>query len=298
MYNEKFKKQYLKDKEYDNLSLDKYLLNIFKESESFEESLGKDLYDFSFVEIKRFYLYIGSSSLESINVLNNHLYNYTQAAINQHLVRDNQNHFADFTSDILSTCLNKTKFNNMIITKEELYKLIGSFYNDYEAFFVLALFEGIHGKRDIELQNIKLDDIDEKNKTIKLCTGRDLTFSDRLLKLAISSCNTYEYSLTYKTYKLVDDGEKYALKQMERINSKRDPVKVFYTIKSTYGFLYSQNSIMESGRIDMIKNLMKQDNLSAEETIIKYKAQIEYRYGKINSIPTFLIKYGEFFTEA
>jgi hypothetical protein len=65
--------------------------------------------------------------------------------------------------------LNKFKRNGKIVTREHFYNEVeNKIVNKLEQAMLLLPFEGIKGKKNIELENLKTEDIDFDNNTIKV----------------------------------------------------------------------------------------------------------------------------------
>ena len=124
-------------------------------------------------------------------MLNSNLGVYTEWALSENLIADNQTHPREITIELLNTCINKARINNSILTKEALKSI--RFVNAQDGFVIWCLFEGIKGKEFEEILNIELGDIDVQNKTIKLHSGRVMKVSDEFIDMAIRADIEDEY---------------------------------------------------------------------------------------------------------
>lgn len=305
MYNQEFKERYLDDNEYRSVNMRKYMMVQFEKTQSYEEMLGKDLYDFSVREILDYYTLLFSPSLETIMVLNNQLVSYARYALNNHLIKDCQNHFEEIDNDAIIKCINKGLFNLNIFTREQILTLAGNMQNPCEGFVLLAFFEGICGVQFSDIANLTMDNF--RDGKVYLPSGKVFEVSDELIRMAEESAN----EMTYYSYcmdgtikeKLYKEGDKKIIKEMANTyatGAMRDRVRVYNRlakISDVYGLPgVTSKALMESGRIEMIRGFMLQDQeYDIAEVYKKHKDEIVYRYGKIPSIPRYEIKYGEFY---
>ena len=197
MYNESIKKRYIQEKENSTSTPNNYLERLFDKVKCFEEKYNKDVCCFTAYEIVDFYKTINISSLESLIVLNNHLSLYVQWCLQQNLVPDCQNHFDEINNDILVECINITSLKKAIITRETLNIWLSGSNNPSDAFTMLCLFEGIKGNDFCEILNLKMSDF--SGNKVKLCTGREMIVSDKLIELAKITDATMEYHAVSKT---------------------------------------------------------------------------------------------------
>ena len=56
----------------------------------------------------------------------------------------------------------------------------------------------------------------------------------------------------------------------------------------------NSKALLNSGRIDMINDLILKEKIGAREVILKHQKDIEYRYGTITSTTRFILKYKDF----
>lgn len=308
MYNAELKNQYIKQSKTRNINIEMGVIPMFNKAEKMEIALQKDLKDFTVSEIIDFYNMCCTSSLESLMMINSHFKQYTAYCLARSLVKDNQNHYSEITSELLSTCLNYGLTKAKIITREELESLMSELHNPSDKFILLALFEGICGEEMSELVEIRKEDI--TGNEIQLASDRILEISKELKSLAYESADEYVYYAYKKDgdikelYYAKDDP--YVIKRMynadveasSKIKRQRLYSKVMRIKEYLGSSAIGKKQLMESGRIDMIKQLMKEQNLPVFECIQRNRFEIEYRYGILTSISRYLLKYGEFYEEA
>lgn len=306
MYNEDIKKRYIQEKESTTSTPDGYLTRLFKKSEVFETQLDKDVSCFTVYEILDFYKTINISTMESLVVLNNHLFLYTQWCLQHNLVPDCQNHYAEINNDAIKKCINIISFDKSIVTRETLYTWIGQIDNPSDAFIMLCLFEGIKGNDFCEIAQLKMSDF--SGNKVKLCTGREITVSDKLLELAELTDNTMEYypvnSNRGRVFQLEDEG--YILKKYH--NSQGKPTsyqrgrRIYQKLLRNFVHLnvsefMKPNSLAESGKIDYINRRAQEEGMSGKEFLYSdFADEIynKYEYDMKRLKLSFLRKYEEY----
>lgn len=306
--NEDVKREYIEECMENNELAEKELTTTFNNISGFEKVYNKDCCCFTSSEIMGFYKSLGTASLVYLMVLNNQLERYTEFCLRKTLVADGQNHYSDIDNETLGECLNKALAEAKIISWEQLVIDIGGnlFNNEADKCLALALFEGICGQEYCELVNLNISQL-SKDGMLTLSSGRRLKASKLLIKYMKSSTEEYTF-VTYgskalnRNYKPDDTNVfKEALnanesktgndlaRRRQQLKRKLDNMRDVSNSPA-----YSKSGLIQSGRIDMIKTFMKTDELDATEAILKYRDEIEYRYGKIPSIPRFLIQYGKY----
>ena len=95
MYNDTIKTRYIQEKSSTTNMPNGYLARMFNKTDSFESKLDKDISNFTVYEIEDLYKTLNIKSVEYLTVLHSHLSLYTQWCMQQNLVLDCQNHFAE-----------------------------------------------------------------------------------------------------------------------------------------------------------------------------------------------------------
>lgn len=305
MYNEILKKEYLKN--YENRQIGIQIDYYFRSIEWYEEKLNKDLFNFSITEIIDYYKTYNTPSYELFQSMNNVFKLYTEWALQQTLVIDSQNHYEEINMEIIATFVNIKKVRKKFVTRADIYNYIkNECANDVDAYMVLALFEGIRGVNYKDLYYSKPSDFDRETLSFKSVSGKVYHVSDKLIDLANSSAQKYIYHMNGKSYELNPDDSKCIKNRIDtRVVSDDDDAllarmsKKVARLRRASGHLWlDSKALIESGRIEYIKSLMEQDetdNLS--ETILRYRDDIEDRYGIIPSIKSYIIKYGSYYKE-
>lgn len=284
MYNEVIKKRYIQEKESNTNIPKKYLERLFNKTKAFEENLNKDISCFTAYEIIDFYKTISISTFETLLVMNNHLSLYTQWSLQENLVPDCQNHYAEIKNDTLLQCINTVKLDKSIITRKELYEWFAKLDNPGDKFVMLCLFEGIKGKEFCEIGNLKMSDF--SGNSVRLCTGREITVSDRLVELAQETDSTLEHYGSSRTYNLEDEG--YILKKYPNCKSdsgdfqrgRRIYQRMFKKFGPALDSKYTKpNDLAVSGMIEFINTRSEQLRITAREYLFSdYALEVKEKY--------------------
>lgn len=304
IYNREFKEEYLKNESDRNLHLEAFLGNIFRISKNYEEMLGKDLYNFTAKEIIEFYKLMNSTSIETLMTLNSQLYIYTQYALVSGLVTDGLNHYQEIDNEILNSCVNRILFNNKIFTREQLDMVTQNMINPCEKYICFALFEGISGDNWLsDLANLTVENY--KGNKVYLPSGKILTVSDKLINLMYESASEQRYWAYSKDgttkEKKFKEGDNKIIKEMYN-SINRTPVRDYRRVQARIAMIskiyglpgLNSKALLNSGRIDMINDLILKEKIGAREVILKHQKDIEYRYGTITSTTRFILKYKDF----
>lgn len=296
MFNEKVKQEYIDIMKENGKTVEDSLIKKFNKIASYEEKLGKDLYDFSVSEILTYYKSLFSNSLTTLNAVNSYYSRYAAWCLSNGLINDDQNHFAEITTGMLETCLNNSRMQDSILSREEILDLIDELQNPSDQFMILASFEGLTLE---DMYYLRKEDI--KSDSFVLHSGREFKVSSKLIALAEDAINEYNrYDLEGNIDKIhaYDPGDLGPIKRRvgtvnTDINSfGRSTLTRFRYIQEKYGYDISRASICEAGRIDYIINLKGNESILVE--ITDKKQLIEDRYGRFYSIKRWLNQYGKY----
>lgn len=288
MYNEEIKQRYIIEKESKTYTPKYYLKRLFDKTEEHEARLNKDVSNFTAYEITDLYKTFNITSVESLTVMNSHLGLYTDWCLKQNMVTDCQNHFSEMNHDVFLKCINIMALKKSIITRETLYSWISEMPNPSDGFIMLALYEGIRGKNFAEIVNLEMKDF--TGNKVKLCTGRELIVSDKLVELAKLSDATMEYYAVnkdkIKTFPYLDDHT--IVKNFHNCKSEMDSYgqsrRIYRRLIRNFEYLgveqwMSASSLEESGKIDFIQTRSKELGITPKEFIFsEYADEVDYKY--------------------
>ena len=313
MFNEERKNRFINKKDSEVTLAPGFLTNLFVKSAPFEEKLGKDLCEWTTTEIMEYYKYLDVYSYESLALMNSNYSHYTTWAITETLVPDAQNHFLEIDPGMLMRCVNTYNLGQTIITRNDLEYFADKIVNYTDRFVFYAIFEGIAGEQFCEITEAHLSDIDMKAKTMRLCTGRVVDVSDKLIDVARWAAEEDSYQaygvqdrvlsyreagtdLLFKTIHNKERNDKNNQKNNSQILSRRY-IKGLESVGMTR--MLTTKRLMMSGKLDYIKRLMKREGLTLDEVLRTRTNEIDERYPveRTKSIPIFMKKYGNYFKE-
>lgn len=303
IFNYELKKKYIDSQKGRNVTLEEKMISIFCISYPLEEKYG-DISTFTVKQIFEFYKYYNSRSILQLHNINCQLRMYADWCIlNKEVQSDGQNHYAEITVKELSTCVNTAKTENIIISSEDIESICNELINPFEKFIVSALFDGIMGDYCTELTEVRMKDFINDNGVwkVKLNTGRCIPVSNNTYVYARESALSYSYStITGKEVKFKEDDDRCVKNKWNTYGeeNKLKRRKVIYNtlvaISDLVGKQLTVLGLIESGRIEKIREYMKQDQDNNIEDVIKRHEDIEYVYGKIFQLPIWESTYGKY----
>lgn len=131
-------------------------------------TLPKVIHEYNYHEILLFLKTLGSRSQESLVSYLNMIRRYFDFCRREFKMDDNIDFLKPITCKALEKCVNKGKSGNRYLTRRKLDKIIDGFVNDNDKAFLLLMFEGISGKENSEILNLKKEDVDLDNNLIKV----------------------------------------------------------------------------------------------------------------------------------
>lgn len=308
MYNEERKRRYIKIKE-DAVTLPYRSLELlFEKTEPFEEKNGKDVCEWTTSEIMEFYKYIDAYSFSSLVVRNSNLTQYTNWCLTETLVPDGQNHYQEIRPDMLESCVNKEFLSKLIISREDLVRVIDELPNYTDRYMMLAFFEGICGIRYSEMTSLKIDDISGNKATLR--SGRVLTISDKLKEIAEFAAAEESYQTYGPAGKVVKYSDLNSSGAIFKVIKKNRPIAddssmvqvVCRRFVKALDYLglpkrMTIKNLMVSGKLNFIKCIMEREGKTVEEVIVDNRDEINARYDvdQIKSSAVFLRKYRQYF---
>lgn len=298
-YNHNQKERFFTERENTYLKIRLIMRTFFNSTKEYEEKLEKDCSCFTTKEILNMYSSYATRSWEYLLNFNSQLKIYTSWCIKENLVPDNQNHYEEIDKKDIYDCLNIGLKKNMILTRKEIERAITSFPNISDQFLILALFEGIGGVGFGDFYELNISNF---NGNVVKLKDRELVISTKLSEMAKESADEYQkynYDGPLRTgYRADDDSivkdSSNAFTDSEARNTKKIQRRIS-AIESIYGKAFGYVGLKNSGRIDMLRRLMKEDcSDDIRATYDKHKDEIERRYGKLQRIYRWIEEYNEF----
>lgn len=296
MYNAERKLQFLKERK-SEVELSPNTEIWFESMEYFEKEYDRDVCEWTSTEIIRYMKYMSTPRIQTLVIFKGSMSIYADWCITNRLVTDNQNHFAELTTETLCQCIDFTKLSTLILSREELLENIRALNNYADQFIFLGLFEGISAQN---LINAGVSDLN--GNKLRLHDGRIIIISDELRHIILMAAEETTWISTKKQQREYDYIP--SDKIIRSIDVKNPQTNMMLLLGGRFrgGLNYmglpseiSRKDIMESGRLDYIRRIMKEKNLSLDNVLHSdIRNVIETRYGKIQNLTTYINIYGKF----
>ena len=266
----------------------KYYLNkLFADCAPYEEKFGKDLCNFSSIEIDALLRGLDFRSVPSFMVTKTHLKQYVDWCIKNRADSCGKNRFDEISIDDAPRFVNKAYRMARVVSRDEVSHWCELMPNPGDAVILLGLFEGIRGKDFCELSEMKGSDVDFDAKLIKLA-GRTKPFksSSELLKYIEAALDTTEYiALTgenerrivfavsdkvIKDYPNIKSGEVTSFRLGRRIYTKLARVFDYLGVADWM----TAKAIFDSGIIHMVKTESNSKGITCDEYLTKYRSEV------------------------
>lgn len=276
------------------------LTGYFNDSAIIEETKQKDISCFSFQDIVDYYKSLSTKSIDLLMNINSQLKLYTDWCIKEEI--SHHNYFCEIDRLALEKCINIEVLNKGIISREEMLDLLRSplIRNACDKFLIIALFEGICGREYCELLEASMNNFKDMIADFSEVDNRSFPVSAELVEVARESANEMIfYRSDGKAIRYLSDDNR-CIKKWKKNSSERNEAYVIIAklkqLKETLNRnCISRGNLLESGRIDMIKKYMREENISAEEVLSSkyHRKEIEFRYGAIQVVASYCRKYKE-----
>ena len=267
MYNPERKQAFLEQKK-QKASISRNLETCFIQAEYFEKLYNRDIAAWNSTEIIDYYKWMNTTKIQTLIQLHTSLREYAAWNVLNGLNPDNQNHFDEINSETLCKCIDVSRLKQIIINRNELLDKIACLPNFADKYLVLAPFEGI-GMRNDELVNARASDL---NGNVIMINGNEFEVSDELAYFIRKTLDEDTYvslandSIEYQYYPcdtIIKPILRYGTTNHVSMNPKimiqtRLKMIISYTglTKNT-----TVKSLMESGRLDMIRNIISKYNI-------------------------------------
>lgn len=307
MFNEELKQTFVQTmiKTGINKTIEAAATQYFKQAEPVEETLQKDLSNFNINEILGLLKHFCTPSMETLMMGVSMFRRYTYFCIEQNVVLDGLNHYEEVTSEMYLDCINKSLSEDKIISREDLLKQVHLLENPVERFVLFAVFEGLGGTGCMDLVDIQLEQFN--GTTVTLRSGRVLSVPQELVDIAEESAAEYFYyppNATSEKYEKVRfKDEPNIIKNLFNVKADSSDRRKAYNIvnklrrisdrEGSKAFL--NGHLVESGRIDLIKRTMTEQNESDPRKAMRLcKEEMKVRYGEIQAVGRWLLKYEKY----
>jgi hypothetical protein len=266
-------------------------------------TLGKDLCEFNLTEIKNMYISFNLRSRGTLNTISYFFADYYNWCV-AHGYIDNsniQNYYAGsdikrIIDDAVPVELVEDKF----FTRTDIDGYRQMITDETDEFLLYAVFNGVCGHEYEDLKMLKLSDINEKEKTVNLYSGKVLSIDDVFIKLAklADEQKYYHPEGVVKQTQLNSYDNSYYIFKTSRQNIPNLPVnkqiitKKFLNIKKQVEnrFVICKN-VYFNGMIDYVKTqLLANDKVTLKSGFFKKDMSGNYYYSK--KIDQYLEEFG------
>lgn len=178
----------MREKDYDKETIRNFE-NFMYRIRSFEIQYTepKLINEYNYEELIVFLKTLGSSSKESLVSYMNMIKRFFLFCVNQGKMDDS----IDFTRTIdyktLERCVDKRKNKHRYITEKAFKEVVNGLVNDVDKALLMLIFEGVAGKENSEIINLKKEDIDFDNNILNIYlednTVKQVSISDELASI-------------------------------------------------------------------------------------------------------------------
>lgn len=302
----KRKQNYLNDPEvaYEE-STKKTIEILFRRAERIEIQEGMDLSCFNRVQIIRLFKGMNSKSKQYLTLASSHFSSYYSWCIKEGII-DNTNiiNYYDIkiSKPIIDEVITKEILENKVFKKEKMHEYVEKLSDDSTLqFLVYAIYSGVMGKEFDDIANLKLSNLDEENKKVKLKSGITLNIDDKfiqLMKAANSETRYHPEGIMQENYR--DNytyGESMYVFKKCRTNKRDDKItksvitgKMRDVHKHVHNRAFTAMNIYKSGLLNYIENKFKDRNISLKRAFIDKKNSKEYKYEE--EIQSYIYEFG------
>lgn len=321
MYNKEYKDAFINTLERSVESKYQYE-SMFKRVEPLENEIGKDLYDMNMDELETVFYKLRRRTKRSALQFFNLIKSYITWAKDNGYSSSKLHPIVDvINSEYVEKYIYKAGTN--YYTREEILEGIQNLANARERALVLALFEGISGKKHSEIINLRAEDISEKDgqyyvsvlsDEIEL-TNRQVSISKELYELLIEAYETKETTNPRGGKSRVADGayvfRRNRIRAGEDCKLRHQSISALYmgTIKNAFGdsnisatiinnsgLMYYANEIMGDKRVmdtEVAEKVAKRFDL----TMSGYKGKVYTHYTRLREridVDYMIETYGDF----
>ncbi|MEC4565421.1 hypothetical protein L8C07_05640 [Paenibacillus sp. CMAA1739] len=173
-----------------------------KRASKVEMKYNKDLYNFSLSEIEEVMYLLAPNKLSSATIYGSIIKKYIEWAISQDLRADNLNPL-----DVVNGKEFYEKFipKQILIRDDDLELALGQIDSNRDIVIIQSIFEGIMGRECSEIRNLKKQDINQANRTVKLTNvgrygeveEREIVISKFLLEAMLRADEETSYSSNF-----------------------------------------------------------------------------------------------------
>jgi integrase len=293
MYNMEQKERYLDNCKYEDTTIETIKI-IFRASADVEKFYNTDVSLFNRLQVYDFLKKLNAKSRNYLRSACIYLSDYYNWCYSEHLVPTNiiGNQFdVNMTRGLIEEIIPREMLANKYFTQEELIEYINNQKDVSNKFILYALYLGVKGEEYQELINLKMEDLDEQNKVLRLITGRTIQVDDLFIDL-MKQTNDSNFYYADGVKKILRNGaneylpSRYVLKQCKTGTSDSPITKGILqprlgVIKEASGNQYLTVSVIyKNGLINYIKKQYAKENITLKQAMTSMINGAEYEFEK------------------
>ena len=209
MYQNEIKESFIKDYIRSRVIAQTSLYSLFRKTEKYEESLGKDCCQFTQDEVLEMYKDFKAKSV--FVLLNYNVILKAYCAWQKYYNKlETEIAYENITKNMLEPLIPENAMK--VLSREDVTDIEDQLHNWTDKAIVEALFEGLSGNSMRDLISVEANMVDHKRKQLIFPDGRVFDLTDRLYNLLMESFNETEYicyGQTLRVKKLIGTGRLY-----------------------------------------------------------------------------------------
>lgn len=246
----------------------------------YEKHFQKSFYQFTTDEIIEMYQSVNAisvRSLQNINLILRHASRWILSNQGQ----DVRNVYDDITKDLIQRCINTTKKEGLILSREDLTNLQNELLNDTDKAILEALFLGFGGVWLKELTFFNMSQVNHKEGFIYFRTGKVIPIDEDVYNLIKRACIEDElisFGETMRISRVKSHGifkQRFnALSANDNPNDDQDLERRFRFIQrrlllmsKEFGIQLTSGNLQSSGLLHLLKQGVQETGLSFREYI-------------------------------
>ena len=251
-----------------------------KRALEFEKKFDKVFYEFTEDEVIEMYKAvdaISARSLQNINLILKHAARW----LLHNQKKDIGNVYDRITKDLIQECVNTTKKEGLILSREQLSDIQNELLNDTDKAILELLFLGVGGNWLKELTFFDMSQADRKEGLLYFRTGKTIRIDEETYDLIKRACNEEElisFGETMRISRVKSHGifkqRANALSASDNQNDERDLERRFRFIQrrlllmsKEFGIQLTSSNLQASGLLHMLKQGVKEMGLSFREYV-------------------------------
>lgn len=171
-----------------------FLTRIFNSTELEEKLFEKDVSEFTDDEAIDYLKSLNSKSRQRLKVYAWYLSRYRQWYYSKQNIDNILDPFDDRTiNKIIESIIPDSVLNDQIITEDYFKECADLEPDSINKFILICFYHGIKGDEFADIINLKMEDLDEENKTVKLISGRISCVDDYFIEHMKKASNAETY---------------------------------------------------------------------------------------------------------